>query len=56
MTVGESADLVTLITGTDARPDATATAMRWLTEHRGDVPVEHLDGGQPLYPYLIGVE
>lgn len=54
--VGEEADLVTLITGVGAAPEVTAAAERWLGEHRPTVPVEVLAGGQPLHPYLIGVE
>ncbi|MDP9006922.1 MAG: hypothetical protein M3N15_08410 [Actinomycetota bacterium] len=28
----------------------------WLAERRPDVEVEVYRGGQPLYPYLLGVE
>jgi len=28
----------------------------WLSEHHPDVTAEVHHGGQPLYPYLFGVE
>jgi dihydroxyacetone kinase-like predicted kinase len=30
--------------------------VRWLADHRPRVTVEIHRGGQPLYPYLFGVE
>ncbi len=54
--VGDTAELVTVITGTDADAAATAAIEGWLSDHRGDVAVEVQPGGQPLYPYLFGVE
>jgi DAK2 domain fusion protein YloV len=54
--VDDDAELVTVIVGADA--DAGDTAR--LGEHLGDahphVEVEVHHGGQPLYPYLVGVE
>jgi hypothetical protein len=54
--VGDAAELVTVIVGADADDDTTATIRGWLQEHRGDVAAEVQYGGQPLYPYLFGVE
>ena len=54
--VGESAELVTVITGVDADDDVTEQIVGWLGDHRGDVHVDVHHGGQPLYPYLFGVE
>ena len=34
----------------------TAAVEGWLGDNRGDVAVEIQPGGQPLYPYLFGVE
>ena len=34
----------------------TAAIEAWLADHRPGVEVEVHDGGQPLYPYLFGVE
>jgi DAK2 domain fusion protein YloV len=54
--VGERAELVTVVTGSDATAEDTSTIEAWLADHRGDVAVEVHHGGQPLYPYLFGVE
>ncbi len=54
--VGEDAELLTVITGEGATDQATATIKGWLADHRADVGVEVQCGGQPLYPYLFGVE
>lgn len=54
--VGDAAELVTLVVGADASPDDTATIEGWLGDHRGNVAVEVQRGGQPLYPFLFGVE
>ena len=54
--VGDSAELVTVITGADADESATEQIVGWLSDHRGDIHVDVHHGGQPLYPYLFGVE
>ncbi len=54
--VGDDRELVTLITGADADEAATATIEAWLGVHRPGVELEVHCGGQPLYPYLVGVE
>ena len=54
--VGDGAELVTVITGSDADPATTAVLAGWLRDNRGDVATEFQHGGQPLYPYLFGVE
>ena len=54
--VGPGRELVTVITGADASPSATAAIEGWLADQRADVQVEVHRGGQPLYPYLFGVE
>ena len=54
--VGESAELVTVITGSDADDAVTKQVVGWLGDHRGDIHVDVHHGGQPLYPYLFGVE
>jgi uncharacterized protein len=52
----EERELVTVLTGIDADRETTASMESWLTEHHPAVEVEVHDGGQPLYPYLFGVE
>ncbi len=54
--VGDTAELVSVITGSDADAATTAAVEGWLRDYRGDVATEVQHGGQPLYPYLFGVE
>ncbi|HEY4611185.1 MAG TPA: DAK2 domain-containing protein [Ilumatobacteraceae bacterium] len=49
-------EIVTVITGTDSNAAHTDALLAWLHENRPDVQVEVHRGGQPLYPYLFGVE
>jgi DAK2 domain fusion protein YloV len=49
-------EIVTVITGSDANAGHTDALLAWILEHRPDVQVEVHRGGQPLYPYLFGVE
>lgn len=54
--VDEQAEVVTIITGEGADPEVTAAGRAWLEEQRPGVGIDVIDGGQPLYPYLIGAE
>jgi uncharacterized protein len=47
---------VTVIVGSDARPGDTARIQEHLALAHPEVESEFHDGGQPLYPYLVGVE
>ena len=49
-------EIVTVIEGRDATGGHTDVIHAWLEEHRPGVQVEVHRGGQPLYPYLFGVE
>ena len=49
-------EIVTVITGSDANAGHTDALLSWIVEHRPEVQVEVHRGGQPLYPYLFGVE
>ena len=49
-------EIVSVIEGLDATPGHTDVIHAWFDEHRPDVQVEVHRGGQPLYPYLFGVE
>ena len=49
-------EIVTVITGVDATAGHTDALLSWIAEHRSEVQVEVHRGGQPLYPYLVGVE
>ncbi len=54
--VDSEAEAITLVAGAGADPEVTAAAEAWLAEYRSGIPVDVVDGGQPLYPYLVGVE
>jgi dihydroxyacetone kinase-like predicted kinase len=49
-------ELVTVIEGEDATPAETRRITEWLHDECPEVAVEVHHGGQPLYPYLFGVE
>ena len=49
-------EIVTVIAGEDADEATTAAVVAWLAVEHPDVDVEVHDGGQPLYPYYLGVE
>lgn len=49
-------ELLTIITGADTTPSMTAELCAYVAEHHSHVEVEVHAGGQPLYPFLFGVE
>ena len=49
-------EIVTIVEGLDATAGHTDVLHAWLDEHHPKVQVEVHRGGQPLYPYLFGVE
>ncbi|MGA1439621.1 MAG: DAK2 domain-containing protein [Ilumatobacteraceae bacterium] len=54
--IGDDGELLTILTGADADPTSTSELQAWLADEHDDVEVEVHHGGQPLYPYLFGVE
>jgi DAK2 domain fusion protein YloV len=54
--VDSEAEAVTVVAGSGADADVTAAGRAWLEEFRAGIPIDVVDGGQPLYPYLVGVE
>ena len=52
----EDHEIVTLIEGEGATPAATRRITEWLAEHHAGCPCEVHHGGQPLYPYYVGIE
>ena len=54
--VDDDREIVTVITGADAAEATPPRSRAWLADDRSGVEVEVHDGGQPLYPYLVGVE
>jgi uncharacterized protein len=49
-------ELVTLIEGDGSTPGDTRRITEWLSDNRPEAAVEVHHGGQPLYPYLFGIE
>jgi len=49
-------ELVTVIEGEGSTPAATRRITEWLHEERPEVETEVHHGGQPMYPYLLGIE
>ena len=49
-------ELVTLVVGADTDPALAASTRDALERDRPELEVVVVDGGQPLYPLLIGVE
>lgn len=54
--VEDACEIVTIIEGDGSSAGVTRHVTEWLAEHRPDVEAEVHHGGQPLYPYLFGVE
>ncbi|NBR66843.1 MAG: DAK2 domain-containing protein [Actinobacteria bacterium] len=54
--IDDAGELLTIVTGADATPSETDQIVAWLGDNRPDVAVEVHRGGQPLYPYLFGIE
>jgi dihydroxyacetone kinase-like predicted kinase len=52
----EPHELVTLIEGEGAKVADTRSIETWMSEEYPDVALEVHQGGQPLYPYLLGIE
>ncbi|MEO3947524.1 DAK2 domain-containing protein [Gorillibacterium sp. CAU 1737] len=49
-------EIVTFLTGEDAREEETARLAEYVADKYPDAEVEVHTGGQPLYPYLFAVE
>ena len=54
--VDDTSEIVTVIVGAEARPGDTSHIRQHLALAHPEVEAEFHDGGQPLYPYLVGVE
>ena len=54
--IGETSEVITIVTGIGADEAVTDSITSRLGENHGDVAVDVVYGGQPLYPYLFGVE
>lgn len=49
-------ELMTLVGGEGADSSSIEALRHWLSENAPEVELEVHEGGQPLYPYLLGVE
>ena len=54
--IDEDSELVTLFTGEDVSEEECSEIEAYLEEHYPDVEVEVIDGGQPVYSFIISVE
>ncbi len=54
--VTDDHEIVTVIEGEGSSAPVTRHLTVWLQEHRPEVTTEIHHGGQPLYPYLFGIE
>lgn len=54
--IGETSEVIAIVTGIGADKAVTDSITSRLGENHADVAVDVVYGGQPLYPYLFGVE
>ncbi len=54
--IDDDHELVTVIEGEGSSAGTTRLITEWLAQHHADVEAEIHHGGQPLYPYLFGIE
>jgi dihydroxyacetone kinase-like predicted kinase len=54
--VTDEREILTIVTGADAPRAVTEALQVWANDNRPGLQVEVHTGGQPLYPYLFGVE
>jgi DAK2 domain fusion protein YloV len=54
--ITDAHEIITIIEGEGSSPAVTRQITEWLNEHHPDLAAEVHHGGQPLYPYLFGIE
>jgi len=54
--ISDAGELLTIIAGSDATSAQTDQIAAWVTHNHPALAIEIHRGGQPLYPYLFGVE
>ncbi|MFB4211081.1 DAK2 domain-containing protein [Shouchella sp. JSM 1781072] len=52
----DDSEVVTIITGEDSKDDVTKQLEGFLENHKADVEIDVVEGGQPLYSYIFSVE
>ncbi len=53
---GEECEIITLVTGIEAKESETQKILKWIKENRPEIEAEVCYGGQNLYHYYIGIE
>jgi DAK2 domain fusion protein YloV len=54
--IGDEHEILTLIEGEGATAGDTRRITEWLADEHGHISAEIHHGGQPLYPYYVGIE
>lgn len=54
--INEDSELVTIFTGEDVNEDETSNIEEYIEENYPDVEVEIIEGGQPVYSFIVSVE
>lgn len=54
--IGPDHEIVTIATGSEARPGQVRAVTEWLSEAHPELSVEILGGGQPVYAMLLSLE
>jgi len=54
--IRDDSELLTVIEGEEATPETTQAIRTWVKDNHPEVEVDVHRGGQPLYPYSLGVE
>ena len=54
--IRDTDELLTVLVGAESDADGRHRALRDVAERHPALEVEVHDGGQPLYPYVVGVE
>lgn len=54
--VRTSSEILTIVSGADARPELVERISAKAEELNGMIEIEEFDGGQPLWPLILGVE
>jgi hypothetical protein len=54
--ISDEHEIVTLVAGEDSNEKETDEIVAWVNAEYEELEVEVHEGGQPLYPYYIGIE
>ena len=54
--ISDEHEIVTLVSGEDSNKKETDEIVAWVNSEYEELEVEVHEGGQPLYPYYIGIE